>query len=176
MPCSPSSRLLTDSLASIVLTVTCLPTSRRKSSTSTPTGPVAVVDEHVRRPSKSTMSASWARIAARFAAERVGVEQVALVRASAGVADHAGGTTDQGDRTMAEVLETTQHEQRHQVADVEAVGGRVETAVERDRRLRRGGFAAPPRRCGPGRGPERGDRRGWRNRFLLSSQSRGYAA
>ena len=37
--------------------------------------------------------------------------------------------------TLAEELETPQEQQRHQVADVQAVGRRVEAGVDRDRSL-----------------------------------------
>ena len=45
MPASASSRACTDSLASISLTVTCLPTSRRKSSSDRSARPGGVVDQ-----------------------------------------------------------------------------------------------------------------------------------
>ena len=41
----------------------------------------------------------------------------------------------EGDRPVAGVLEPPQQQQRHQVADVQAVGGGVEPGVERDRTL-----------------------------------------
>ena len=34
---------------------------------------------------------------------------------------------------MTEILKATQQQQRHEIADVEAVGGRVETAIQGDR-------------------------------------------
>ena len=61
-------------------------------------------------------------MAARLAVERLAVEQVALVGAPAGVADHAGGPAGQGDRAGGRVLEAAQEQQGDEVADVEAVG------------------------------------------------------
>ena len=58
--------------------------------------------------------------------------QAALLRFEAGVADHAGGAADQGDGSVAGKLEAAQRQHRQQMADVQAVGGGVETAVERD--------------------------------------------
>ena len=63
------------------------------------------------------------------------VEEVALLAAPAGVADHAGGAAGEGDRPVAGVGEAAQHEQADEVADVQAVGGRVAPVVERDRAL-----------------------------------------
>ena len=59
--------------------------------------------------------------------ERVDVEQVALLGAAPGVADHPGGPAGQGDRAVAGILEPPQHEQPDQVAVVQAGGGRVDT-------------------------------------------------
>ena len=73
------------------------------------------------------------------------VEQVALLGAAAGIADHAGGAAGQGDRAVAGVLEAAQQQERLEVADVEAVGRRVEAAVERDRPLAPAGAASAAR-------------------------------
>ena len=58
--------------------------------------------------------------------------QAALGCFEAGVADHAGCATHQGNRRMPRLLETAQGQHGQQVADMQAVGGRVETAVEGD--------------------------------------------
>ena len=58
-------------------------------------------------------------------------EQVALLALAAGVADHAGRAADEGDRPMARLLKPPQHQQRQQAADVQAVGRRIEAAIER---------------------------------------------
>ena len=50
-----------------------------------------------------------------------------------GVADQAGGTTDQGERPVPGELQTPQREDLHEVADVEAGCRRVEAAVVGDR-------------------------------------------
>ena len=65
-----------------------------------------------------------------------------------------------GDRPVAGVLEAPQQQQRHQVADVQAVGGRVEAGVEGDRALGQAAGAARPGRCcrAPARGPARSSR------------------
>jgi hypothetical protein len=44
----------------------------------------------------------------------------------------AGRAASQRDGMVAQQLEPAQRQQRHEVADVEAVGGRVKAAVERD--------------------------------------------
>jgi len=67
--------------------------------------------------------------------QRLGRQQVAFLAFSAGVADHAGGAAHQGDGSMARPLKATQHHQRHQMADVQAVGRRVEANVDRPRPL-----------------------------------------
>ena len=65
--------------------------------------------------------------------ERLAIEQVALVGTTRRIPDHAGRTTGQGDRTMTEVLKAMQQQQRHEIADMKAVGGRVEAAIQGDR-------------------------------------------
>ena len=57
-------------------------------------------------------------------------KQIALVALAAGVADHAGGAADDRDRLVAGVLEAAQHQQRQQVADVQAVGRGIEAGVD----------------------------------------------
>ncbi|MOA02672.1 hypothetical protein D3C78_1221360 [compost metagenome] len=56
--------------------------------------------------------------------------QLALGGLEARVADHAGGAADEGDRAVAGLLEAAQYQHRYQVAEVEAVGGRVEAAIQ----------------------------------------------
>ena len=58
--------------------------------------------------------------------------QAALHRFEAGVADHAGSAAHQSDRRMPRLLETAQCQYRQQMADMQAVCCRVETAVEGD--------------------------------------------
>ena len=53
--------------------------------------------------------------------------------ASAGIADHAGPAADDGDGRVAETLQPRQTDHRQQRADVQAVGGRIEADVRRDR-------------------------------------------
>ena len=72
---------------------------------------------------------------ATLAAERVEREQVAFLALAAGVADHAGGPAHQRDRPMPGLLKAPQDHQRHQVADVQAVGRRIEADVDRPRLL-----------------------------------------
>ena len=67
--------------------------------------------------------------------ERFDREQLAFLALAAGVADHAGGPAHHGDRPMSGLLEPPQDHQRHQVADVQAVGRRVEAGVDRPRLL-----------------------------------------
>ena len=62
--------------------------------------------------------------------ELVGIQQIALLALATRVADHAGAAADQSDRTVPGLLETLEEAQLLEVADVEAVGGRVEADVE----------------------------------------------
>ena len=63
----------------------------------------------------------------------VAVEQVALLAAPAGVADHPGGAAGERERPVAGELEAAQRELAHEVAGVQRVGGRVEADVDPDR-------------------------------------------
>ncbi|CAB4923499.1 unannotated protein [freshwater metagenome] len=67
--------------------------------------------------------------------ERVRIEQVPLGGSSAGVTDHARGPARYCHRPMTELLETTQEQQRDEIADVQTVSGRVEPGVHADRPL-----------------------------------------
>lgn len=62
-------------------------------------------------------------------------QQVALGRLAGGIADHPGGAAGQRQRLVAGELEAAQHQLAHQMPDVQAVRGRIEAAVERDRPL-----------------------------------------
>ena len=127
-------RARTLSLATIWLTEKCLPMSRRKSRKLTGAVQAAL----------SSRRAGLARgVEIEQAAELllhlgdVGIqhllgEQLALLRLAAGVADGAGGAAGQRDGVMAQQLEAAQRQQRHEVAHVQAVGGRVKAAVKRD--------------------------------------------
>ena len=141
-------------------------------------GPVPVVDQprRVDDGERSTIRPIWALMAATLARQRLVVEQVALLGAPARVADHARGAAGQGDRPVPGVLEAAQHEQADQVADVQAVGGRVAAVVQRDRALGEPGRAARRGRCCPARGPgPRGRRAGRRSPRALSRAAHGSA-
>ncbi len=62
----------------------------------------------------------------------VAVEQVALLAPSAGIADHARGAAGERVGPMAGELEAAQRDLTEQVADVEAVGRRIEPDVDTD--------------------------------------------
>ena len=57
-------------------------------------------------------------------------EQIAFLALAAGIADHAGRAADDGDRRVAGLLEAPQHQQRQQMADVQAVGRGIEAGVD----------------------------------------------
>ncbi len=61
--------------------------------------------------------------------------ELALGGLEARVADHAGGAADQGDGLVAGFLEALEDQNRHQVAEVQAVCRRVEAAIQGDRLL-----------------------------------------
>ena len=65
--------------------------------------------------------------------ERFDREQLAFFALAARVADHAGGAADDGDRPMPGLLKPPQDHQRHQMADVQAVGRRIEAGIDRSR-------------------------------------------
>ena len=145
MPVALSIRFRTDSLATIWFTVTCLPTSRRNSST--PRGSVqSALSTRVARFGSDGREVEDALELALdgldVGPQRVAVEQVALVGPAARVADHARGPAGQRVGAMAGELEPLERHLAEQVADVEAVGGRVEAARRRRSVPRPGGPAA----------------------------------
>ena len=137
MPTSRSSiRARTLSLATIWLTEKCLPMSRRKSRNET-----FAVHEALSTSragfcfvSKSSSFASWTFTLAMLWSRISLVSNWRSCGLAAGIAHHAGRPAGNGDRMMAEQLKPSQRQQRHEIADVQAVGGRVEPAVKRDRR------------------------------------------
>ena len=68
-------------------------------------------------------------------AQRVAIEQVALLAAAARIAHHAGGAAGERERAVPGQLEAPQRHLAEQVAGVERVGGRVEADVHPDRAL-----------------------------------------
>ncbi len=78
--------------------------------------------------------------------ELVGAEQGAFFAFAARVADHARAPADQGDGAVTGLLKPAQQAELLEVADVQAVGGRVETDVEHHSRASRCGRAASPGR------------------------------
>ena len=65
-------------------------------------------------------------------AQRVVVEQVALLAAPARVADHAGGAAGQRERAVAGELEAAHEQLADEVTDVQRVGRRIEPDVQAD--------------------------------------------
>ena len=63
--------------------------------------------------------------------DQVRCHELALGRTATGVPDHAGRTADQYDRAMAGALEAGEHQRWNQAANVEAIGRRVETDIDR---------------------------------------------
>ena len=57
------------------------------------------------------------------------VEKVALLGLHRGVADHAGGSADEGDGTMAGVLEVLEHHDADQMTDVQRISRGVDAHV-----------------------------------------------
>ena len=96
-------------------------------------GPVPVVDQHptfgiaeVDDPAQLLLDRC------HVGAQRLVVEQIALLGTPAGIADHAGRSAGERDRLVPGVLEPTQHDQTDQVADVQTVGGGVAPVVDAD--------------------------------------------
>ena len=93
---------------------------------------------------KSRNRSSWARMAATFASSVSRSSRFRSDERPDGSPIMPGPAADHRDRAPAEALQAEQPEDRHQVADVERVGGRVEPDVAGDR--------APGRQPGrPGR-------------------------
>ena len=61
--------------------------------------------------------------------QRSFVEQVALLALAGWIADHAGGTSDEGEGLVAATLQVAQHHHAAQVADMEAVGCGVDAEI-----------------------------------------------
>ena len=59
--------------------------------------------------------------------------QIAFSGLTGRVADHAGGAAGEGDGVVAGELKAAEGKERHQVTDVQRIGGRVEAAIKRDR-------------------------------------------
>jgi hypothetical protein len=64
--------------------------------------------------------------------DRLRREQLAFDVAAGGIADHAGGATDQADGAMPRALELREHHDGQQVPDVQARVGGVEARVDGD--------------------------------------------
>ena len=82
----------------------------------------------------------------RFASSCSGVSRLRSSDLPDGIADHARRAAGEGNRMVALLLKAAEREQRHEVADVERIGGGIEAAVERDRPWPPGARSARPRR------------------------------
>ncbi len=60
----------------------------------------------------------------------LGRKQVSFFTLATGISDHARGTSDQGNGSMARFLKTAQHHQLHHAAHVQTRRGRIETDVD----------------------------------------------
>ena len=80
-----------------------------------------------------------ADVGARASSRRAGCAP----RSARRVADHARAAADERDRPAAEALELEQPEDRHEMADVERVGGRIEADVGGDRAARASRAGSP---------------------------------
>ncbi len=94
--------------------------------------PVGVVDQQRRRQPFARRQQRFylGRQAGHPALHRLGAVEAALARLEAGIADKTGGPAHQGHRGVARQLEAAQHQQRHQMADMQAAGGGIEAAVD----------------------------------------------
>jgi hypothetical protein len=108
---SRSSRLFTESLAIIWLTVKCLPTSRKKSVSDTVVSQSALFSSSARDgPASGEVeeAPSCSRIPSRLAFDLLDRLQGPLDVLETGVADESGAPAGQGDRPVAGHLETSQ--------------------------------------------------------------------
>ena len=83
--------------------------------------------------SKSSRRVNWAWMPGEVGGDRFGREEGALGRLETGIADHAGRTARERDDAMPCAPKPAQHEEPDEVAEVEAVGGRVEADVKGER-------------------------------------------
>jgi hypothetical protein len=63
------------------------------------------------------------------------VEEGPLRRLARGVSNHPGGTAGEHDDVVTGVLESTEHQETHEIADMEAVSGGVKAHIGPDRPL-----------------------------------------
>ena len=133
MPCSEAMRFFTDSRAEHRVDGDVLADVSQEVEEAHLAGPVPVVDQRAARCAAGQVddAGDLGLDGGHVVGERLLVEEVALLGAAAGVADHAGGAADQGHGPVAGLLEAAQHQQPEQVADVEAVGGGIAAVVER---------------------------------------------
>ncbi len=130
MPTSASAnRALTDSLASMALTVKCLPTSRRKSSSGIGASQ-SVLSTMTGAGSGSSEALELGPDAGRVGRDLLGRQERALGPLAARVADPRGAGAEQDDRPVPVRLEQAQHQHADQAPDVEAVGRHVDAVVD----------------------------------------------
>jgi len=98
-------------------------------------GPVGVVDQRggVEPGLEVEQSLQLDLDGGHVGAQGVAIEEVALVAAPARVAHHPGGPAGQGERPVPGQLEPAQRQLAEQVAEVERVGGGIETDIHPDR-------------------------------------------
>ncbi len=116
----------------MALTEKCLPMSRRKSRADIcPIQSALLTSCGAASPFAGRQQRFYlGRQAGYPALHRLGAVEVALGRLEAGIADKAGGTAHQCHRGVTRQLKAAQHQQRHQMADVQAAGGGIEPAVD----------------------------------------------
>jgi hypothetical protein len=92
--------------------------------------PVAVVDDMHPLPGRFEDPADLPLHAGDVGGQFCRREEVAFLAASARISDHPGRATDERHRLMSGGGHTTEEDQRHEMPDVEAVGGGVEPGVD----------------------------------------------
>ncbi len=98
--------------------------------------PIGVVDEPRRRRTIELENLLELRFhTTHVVSQRLAIEKIAFLAATAGISDHAGRTTGEHDRFVSRQLETTQHHLTEQVAGMQGIGGGIEADVHRDRSL-----------------------------------------
>ncbi len=130
-----SSRDLTESLATIWLTVKCFPTPRRNSNKDIDVNQSALLTKRAppspSRAPKSRNLASWPADAGQIGLELLLAQKDPLLGLAARIPDEPGTAPGHGDRPVTGQLQPAEGAHLEQMAHVEAVGGGVEPAYRR---------------------------------------------
>ncbi len=127
-----SSRDFTESLASITLTLKCLPTSRRKSTDQRPEPVRVVADQRGVRAREVQEPFELFPQGGRIGGDLLARLQRAFRTLAARVANQARAAPHQDHWPVTRSLEVEQPHHRNEASDVQAISRRIEAAVASD--------------------------------------------